>query len=188
VRSASVLEYHPKLHSRTTFTLVVKCTFKTYNERMKYLVIRHGKTGGTRLNRPLFGKEGAPLVEEGREQAQMLGEMLREKSIATTTLPVAVSELIRTRQTAMEAGFPEEHLQTSSLLNEIHTADPHKTVEMIGRGELPQEALVAAKKLLSNPPQETIWFTHGLVIAALREVLGLPGFIPDFCEIVEIEI
>jgi hypothetical protein len=102
--------------------------------------------------------------------------------------PVAVSELLRTKQTAEIAGF--KTININPLLNEVNTPDPVHTKELIKQKILPEEALAAAKALLSNPPKEGVWVTHGLVIAALEQLLKIqaPAFIADFCEIRELPI
>jgi len=56
---------------------------------------------------------------------------------------------------------------------------------------LPPEAIKVAKNILANSPKERIWVTHGLVIAAVMHELGKldqDAFIPDFCEIIEIDL
>jgi hypothetical protein len=76
-------------------------------------------------------------------------------------------------------------------LNEVKTADPQHTQQLIEKRILPAEAIKVAEKLLANPPRERIWVTHGLVIAALLQELGKlepDTFIPGFCEIIEIEL
>jgi len=155
---------------------------------MEYILIRHGKTDANRLTRAAFGKQGAPLNELGRKQASQLHDQLLKLNVKRND-PVAVSELLRTHETAQAAGL--QNLVINKLLNEVQTPDPHKTNELVLRGELPPEALTAAKKLLRNPPKEKVWFTHGLVIAAVLVELGqmVPGkLVPDFCEVVIIRL
>ncbi|HSX02308.1 MAG TPA: hypothetical protein VLI05_03250 [Candidatus Saccharimonadia bacterium] len=59
---------------------------------------------------------------------------------------------------------------------------------MLARKEVPKAAYVAAEALLSQPLTESIWFTHGLIIMAACDVLGLARsrwkrFKPQFCEV-----
>ena len=155
---------------------------------MKYLLIRHAKTDANRLTRAVFGKLGAPINDEGKQQAEKLHDELIKRNIDSATEPVVVSELLRTQQTAELAGF--KNITVNPLLNEVNTADPKQTLELVAQGELPEEAIVAAHAILANPPKQKIWVTHGLVIAAIRQVLNVSGtedLVPKHCEIVEID-
>lgn len=151
------------------------------------LIIRHGKSEGTRLNRALFGKQGGSLNELGKKQAQALHAVLLVRGV-DFSLPVAVSELVRTHETAELAGFKNfvEHPE----LNEINTADPQKTIDNLAKGIIALEAIEAAKKLIANPPAESIWFTHGMLTAALCRELNLTTktLVPDFCEVRELAL
>ncbi len=155
---------------------------------MRYLLIRHAKTDANRLTRAVFGKQGAPINKRGVEQVKSLEKKLKKLGINTASEPIAISELLRAKQTAELAGF--KNLVKNSLLNEVNTLDPTKTLELVAQAKLPDEARQAAKAILANPPKEQVWITHGLVIAAMLVELGLSNpkkFIPDFCEIIEIE-
>jgi len=154
---------------------------------MHYLLIRHAQTDANRLNRALYGKRGAPINDAGRQQAEKLRVQLTQLGIAPTE-PVAVSELLRTAQTAEAAGL--QRLVVYAVLNEVSTPDPFKTNQLIAQGHIPEEARAAARRILAHPPKELIWVTHGQVIAALMEALGQADAhnrIPDFCEIRRIE-
>lgn len=156
---------------------------------MLYLLIRHGKTDANRLTRAAFGKQGAPLNAEGIAQAEALHDQLLAYGFDLRTAPVATSELLRTSQTAQHAGL--HSINTYSILNEVNTPDPAHTQQLIQNKTLPPEAIEAAKKILANPPKERIWVTHGLVIAAIMQVLKTlkpDVFIPNFCEIIEIDL
>jgi hypothetical protein len=160
-----------------------------YTGGMKYLLIRHGKTDANRATRAAFGKAGAPLNDLGIQQATALQQQLVGMGIDLQNETAAISELLRTRETAQYAGL--EQLTVNSLLNEVNTLDPIKTMELVQQGILPPEAHDAAKKILENPPTPKIWVTHGLIIAALLVELkqsNQSGLVPDFCEIVEVEI
>lgn len=151
------------------------------------LIIRHGKSEGTRLNRALFGKQGGVLSEEGKEQAKKLHNQLAKTGM-DFSLPVAVSELVRTHQTAEIAGFA--NIVFHPELNEINTTDPQKTIDNLAKGIIALEAIEAAKKLIANPPAESILFTHGMLIAALCRELNLTtkALVPDFCEVRELAL
>jgi broad specificity phosphatase PhoE len=156
---------------------------------MRYTLIRHGKTDANRLTRAAFGKQGAPLNMVGISQTKKLRKQLLNYGFDLATEPVAVSELLRTAQTAQYAGL--QNVKAYSLLNEVKTPDPRHTQRLIEKKVLPAEATKAARKLLANPPKGRIWVTHGLIIAALLQELGKlerGTFIPGFCEIIEIDL
>jgi bisphosphoglycerate-dependent phosphoglycerate mutase len=156
---------------------------------MKYLLIRHAKTDANRGNRTAFGVAGAPISAEGQEQARKLHDVLVARGIDLANTPVAVSELQRTRQTAEVAGL--RNLTVNPILNEVNTADPTHTSALLESKRLPDEALMSAEAILANPPEQVIWVTHGLNIMGILEKLGRTDpnhFIPDLCEIVEIEL
>ncbi len=162
--------------------------FYCYDIRMKYLLIRHAKTDANRLTRIAFGKEGAPINSTGEQQSLKLGVRLAKLGIDMTNEVVAVSELLRTRQTAESAGF--KHLSVRSILNEVNTDNPQRTLELVAQAKLPKQAVTVAKAIIANPPNEKLWVTHGLVIAAILVELKLSdpkNFIPDYCEIREVE-
>lgn len=155
---------------------------------MKYFVARHGQTDANRITRVAFGVKGPPINDAGNEQAKLLKRVLLEKGVNPETEPIAVSELLRTKQTAESAGFKKIFI--NSLLNEINTGDPKKTLELVAQAKVPDKAIEAAKALIASPPAEKVWVTHGLIIAALEillEVSDKDKFIPDFCEVREIE-
>jgi len=156
---------------------------------VKYLLIRHGKTDADRLTRAAFGKSGAPLSDAGKAQATKLKEELLSRSIDLDQELVVVSQLLRTIETARLAGFT--NIEVNPLLNEVNTDNPQNTLNLVAQGLVPQEAIDAAKAIISNPPAAKIWVTHGLVIAAIQYVLGQVDpdhFVPNFCEVREIEL
>lgn len=156
---------------------------------MLHLLICHAQTDANRVTRQAFGKQGAPLNDVGIQQATLLRQQVLAYHLEPTNEPVAVSGLLRTKQTAEIAGFTQ--IIVNSVLNEINTPDPQKTSMLIRRGILPEEATAAARKVLANPPKEMIWITHGLLIAAILVELKLAAprkLIPGFCEIREIRL
>lgn len=155
---------------------------------MKYLLIRHAATDANRLTRALEGKHGAPLNEAGRNQAAKLQQVLVKQGVDLSQ-PVAVSDFIRTQETARLAGFT--NLNVNKLIDEINTSDPKRTQEGVEQGKLPKEAIEAAQSILQNLPAERVWVTHGLVITALLMALDQSDhehFIPAQASITEIEI
>lgn len=129
-------------------------------------------------------------MEQGWEMARELGTTLRLGYGVAPDTPVAVSELKRTQQTARGAGF--DKLSVYPALNEVAHGVPLPGLrEMLDRQQLPEVALETAEAILADPPAETIWITHGLVIAGLCRVLGderYERFIPRFCEIRQLSL
>ncbi len=152
-------------------------------------LIRHAKASGGRYDRHLFPKEGAPLSDQGINDAKQLKFKLLNENIDFQQT-VAVSELVRTKQTAINAGF--QHLKAYSMLNEIDSGMPELELEkFIKNKQVPKKAVIAAKRLLKNPPDEDIWVTHGMLIAGIGHVLKIPTtdfYIPDMASITKIVI
>jgi broad specificity phosphatase PhoE len=139
------------------------------------------------MTRAAFGTAGAPLNETGINQARALHERLMKLGIDFVNEPVAVSELMRTHETAKHAGFQRLHVY--DILNEVNTSSPELTMKNLERRILPPEAIAAARRILANPPTERYWVTHGLIIAALCAELGQSdskNLVPDFCSVSEI--
>lgn len=78
------------------------------------LLVRHAKSVGGRHDRHLYPKEGAPLDDKGFDDAAKLKSEFLDRGINLVTEPVAVSQLVRTRQTAEWASAL---LNLSSRLN-----------------------------------------------------------------------
>jgi len=161
---------------------------------MSVLVIRHGLSQANNRENygtPAFDNPDAPLMPEGRRQAIALGARLAtEFSIDIAAEPVAVSAMRRPQETAQAAGF--KNLNIYPELNEekggLSDAD---IVAAIAARRPPEAARAAARFLIARPPQEKIWITHGLLIAALCQELGVyeeTRFTPRFCEIRELPL
>jgi hypothetical protein len=162
---------------------------------MPKLVGRHSLSEANNRNNygtPAFGHAGAPLMPEGRSMAKEMGEEFRfVYGIIRVRTPVAVSKMLRSQETAREAGFIL--LREYECLNEVDTKLPLPELkESIINRRQTAAALKAAELLLQTPPPEEVWITHGLVIAGLCELLGIADryehFIPKFCEIRELPI
>lgn len=160
---------------------------------MNKLVIRHGLSEAN--NRDNFGKlafanSEAPLMEKGKIQAQEARQLLASRyNVVARNTDAATSTLLRANETAQIAGFI--NIRQYSLLNEVnHGVELGELRQMLDTKVLPKAALHKAEQILANPPEETIWITHGLVIAGLCSVLGSSHerFIPSFCEIRELTI
>ncbi len=155
---------------------------------MKRYIIRHGSTGIKRQERVTYGVEGPPLDSLGRRQSLELRNELISLGIDLNDEGVAVSELLRTKQTAEQAGL--KRLQTYSVLNEINTGMPHvELMTFLADKQLPNAVITRAQDILNNPPKELIWISHGLVIMGLRQAMGLKDepFDPPNCSITEME-
>lgn len=159
------------------------------------LVVRHSLSEANNRDnygKPAFGHADAPLMPEGRIIAQGMGiELESAYGIIPVTTAVAVSRMLRSQETATEAGFID--LNKYTALNEVDTRLPHPELrDAIDNRQHTAVALNRAELILRNPPKEKVWVTHGLVIAGLCEVLGLASqfenFIPKFCEIRELPI
>lgn len=102
----------------------------------------------------------------------------------------AVSELKRTFQTASYAGF--QQITAYNVLNEIDLDLSPADVERIKTTkQVPDGAVKIAQTILSNPPKEKVWVTHGLVIAALAHELGIPPeevFIPKMGSVTKLTL
>jgi broad specificity phosphatase PhoE len=161
---------------------------------MNKLVVRHGLSqANNRANygTPAFGSPDASLMDEGIVQATNAGVILRENYlIDPSTTTVAVSKMRRTWETANFAGF--HTLRPYESLNEAMRGLTLEQIQHIkDTREFPLPALQAAEEVLNNPPEEDIWFTHGLVIASMCKILDVhqeKSAVPTFCEIRELPL
>ncbi len=162
---------------------------------MSKLVARHSLSEANNRDNygtPAFGHADAPLMSEGRTIAQKMGKEFEvSHGIIPFTTLAAVSMMLRSWETAVEAGFVD--LNEYEILNEVDTKLPHPELKaMMANRQHTEVALKAAHLILENPPEEQIWVTHGLIIASLCEVLGIANqfehFVPKFCEIRELPI
>ena len=81
------------------------------NEGDEVVLVRHGETEWTRSGRHT-GRTDIPLTERGREQAQRIGRVLRDRRFAL----VLASPLSRALETCRLAGFGEHAELTDDLL------------------------------------------------------------------------
>lgn len=170
---------------------------------MSKLVIRHGLSQANNRENygtPAFGNPNASLMDEGIIHATNAGNILRlpPYSVDTDITTVAVSKMRRTWETANFAGF--HALRPYESLNELsHSLTLDELKHIKETLILPIVALRAAEDVLNSPPEENIWFTHGLLIASMCKVLdmnieprrdknGKLTIIPDFCEIRELPV
>ncbi len=159
---------------------------------MKIYLVRHGQTVVKREPKDIwdsYGPQGPPINKEAEAKARELHNQFASLGIDGAREPAAVSEYLRVRQTAECAGF--KILRTDRLLNEINTNNPMLSRQLVKIGQVPPEAKAAAQQLLANPPAEKVWFTHGLVIAALLLETGQntsQNLEPGFAEIIQFDI
>ncbi len=163
---------------------------------MATLAIRHGLSHANNRENygtPAFGNPNAGLMDEGILQAKNLSPILiQDYTIDINNTTVAVSEMRRTWETANFVGF--HMLRPYESLNEITSNLTFKEINQIKASrQLPRIALRAAEDVLNNPPEEKIWFTHGLLIASMCKVLDIyqdpdDRLIPRFCEIRELPL
>lgn len=159
---------------------------------MEIYVVRHGQTVVGREPKEIwdsYGPLGPPLNDESIQKSRKLQAQFRDLGIDVGTEPAAISQYLRTRQTAVAAGFKTIH--ENALLNEINTENPARSQQLIKQGQVPEEARVAAEVLLLRPLKERVWFTHGLVIAALLLVTGQNSsedLEPPYAEIIKIQL
>lgn len=155
---------------------------------MPVIVIRHGLSEANNRENygtPAFGNPEASLMPKGREQAAALGERLIEVyNLDLSSEPVAVSMLRRTQETAIVAGFRWLHLYPELNEEKGGLSDPEVRAALQTR-QPPEATIQAARHLIEHPPQEKVWITHALLIAALCRELGVyqdARFTPIFCE------
>lgn len=162
---------------------------------MSKLVIRHALSEANNrdnLNdgKPAFGAPWASLMPDGEQQARELGQRLHDEyGLVVAKTPVATSNFKRAEDTAKLAGFVKR--RTAAILGEVdHGLAPLKLRAMLDRNEFPPASHEAAEAVLNNPPHEPVWVAHGLLIAALCDVLGVKSerFIPRFCEVRKLPI
>lgn len=158
---------------------------------MNKLVIRHGLSQANNRENygtPAFGNPNASLMDAGVEQARQLQPILAKDFPGDTI--VAVSTMRRTWETANFAGF--HTLRPYAQLDELtKKLTLEEITYMKATKQIPRIALNAAEALLANPPEEEIWFSHGVLIAAMCRTLGIhqdKDLIPAFCEIRELPL
>ncbi len=136
---------------------------------MKKILVRHSLSYANDKESPAFGRPEAHLREAGIQHAKMLRPVF-EKILGSkfNSTIVAVSEMNRAQETANYAGFKKQ--RTYSRLNEYDGDSKRQAMAFVANGDFDNAAnslAVYSNDLISTPPEEDIWFTHGLVIAGL---------------------
>jgi phosphohistidine phosphatase SixA len=158
---------------------------------MPILIVRHGLSEVNNKESAAFGQPYAQLMAPGIEQAAAVGIALAtEHGIDCEQTAAAASDMYRSQQTAAIAGFTA--VRNYTILNEVDVPKTPELRAVLDSHQFVPEALAAAEKVLSSPPEEKIWFSHGYLIAALCELTGADTtgqrFIPRFGEIRELPI
>ncbi len=131
---------------------------------MQRLVIRHGEAER--------GEEDPPITSEAKEMAHLLRARLHKAGIPTKR--IATADSLRARQTAKAIAGVGSTITIYTSLNEVPNELPNdKLKQQLMEGEVPEEALTAAELLLSNPPIERLYISHGLLLAGLQAVLAM---------------
>ena len=162
---------------------------------MQKYIVRHGLSQANNhenFGTPAFGSAGAELMPEGWAHARHAGKVLVSNyHFNPVTTHVATSHMRRTQQTALGAGFAPENMTAYSLLDEVTSGLSFDQIANAILLEIPPPSAIAqVEALLDNPPEEPIWFTHGLVIASICYIRGITTtrFIPRFGEVRKINI
>ena len=160
-------------------------------------LIRHAKSTANGKAAIARGDPMAELSEEGLRQIPDLKQRIEAlvSGRDLETIPVNVSELHRTKQTAQGVGF--QVFRILPLINESTEAAPlQEMLPRMKKGWLPPDVLKQADEFLGNPD---LWaefnFSHGLFITACRYVSGerphdgnTRRLVPFYAEIVEISV
>ncbi|CAN5611368.1 hypothetical protein BH23PAT2_BH23PAT2_06480 [soil metagenome] len=161
---------------------------------MSVLVMRHGLSEANNRENygtPVFGNPEASLMLEGRQQAIALGgKLATEFSIELAVVPVAVSMMRRTQETAIVAGFRKLSIYPELNEEKGDMSDADTVIALKTRCP-PEATKIAARYLIKHPPQEKLWITHALLIATIcqeLEVYENERFTPRFCEVRELPL
>lgn len=161
------------------------------------LVIRHGHSTANEPGVPTaktaedlaFANQLAELTPRGENEcAELAGVLFTEYGIDARSTRVAVSEFVRTKQTAKQLGFSESLTTPYFALNEVdHGMELGALRAMLRQNQIPRFAEQAAEAALRRAPTEDVWVTHGLLIAGLCTVLGTDHLydrpVPRQCEV-----
>ena len=162
---------------------------------MSIIVVRHAPFREA-YNDPLRGYQqvGPQLTEEGRTMIpKELVPSLEKHRIDPKDSRVAISNSSWTRLTAEAAGFKDDGMTAYGYLDDVAQGMERSVLHaLLKAGKLPKAAIRRAKEILTDPPQESVWISHGLVIAGLCEVLGVTADferpVPQFCEVRVLDI
>jgi broad specificity phosphatase PhoE len=143
------------------------------------LLIRHAEAFANKRDFTAFGNEDSPLTERGIGQARGLNGILRtEYDIVPEEYdrPVLASTYVRPQQTAREAGFRRDLIDTDPLINESDFEDASLSgrdviakhqAELWVPNNVKQRANEFIDKVHDGELGYEIYFTHGMFIAAV---------------------
>ena len=138
------------------------------------LMIRHAHSNANRFYHAgmlLPGQKDFHLTPKGREQAEQLGDDLRIRFGENMgKMAVAASTFARTQETAALAGF--QTINTYPQLDEIMDSSPWKASIQFAKRNFQQARDLAVHNLLTNMPEENIWFSHGFLMSDLMKASG----------------
>lgn len=161
------------------------------------LVIRHGRSTANEPGVPsgmtaeglAFANRFAELDDKGKRECNELAAILpTEHGVDAYNTHVAMSEFVRTHQTAMLLGFRGDLATPYRELNEVDHGMALETLRvMLRQNQIPPIALRTAETTLQRAPSESIWVSHGLLIAGMCAVLGITNRyerpVPRQCEV-----
>lgn len=136
-----------------------------------------------------FANRSAELTPRGEAECSQLAAILPvEYDVNIRNTRVAVSEFVRTQQTARLLGFQKKLTLPHGELNEVdHNMELGALRAMLRQNKIPPIALRAAEATLGQAPSEGVWVSHGLLIAGLCTVLGIADQyerpVPRQCEV-----
>jgi hypothetical protein len=136
-----------------------------------------------------FANRSAELTSRGEAECSELATILpAQYGVNAHDTRAAVSEFVRTKQTAKLLGFRERLTKPYSELNEVdHNMELDTLRAMLRRNQIPPIALRAAEAALRQAPTEGVWVSHGLLIAGLCTILSAADQyerpVPRQCEV-----
>ena len=147
-------------------------------------LVRHGQSFANLARLSDGSSKTAGLTPFGARKSRALNLPFSKST------PVRVSELPRTQQTASNAGYDIQIID--SRLNETNlrgASSFRRMANLLSTGWLPEDTLDQAEAYLEKLPPERLVFSSSLTIASICRVAGQPlTRTPRNCEIVIIDI
>lgn len=146
-------------------------------------------TGSATKEDLALADRSAELTDKGEAQCLKAAALLRtEYRLTISHTKVALSEFVRTQQTAKLVGFQDVLTTIYPQLNEVKYGMKLAVLRALLRdNKIPSIAPRAAEALLRSAPPEGVWITHGLLIAGMCTLLGVADQyerpVPRQCEV-----